>query len=123
MNTNQHLKDLESDSIALIKYFVYLFEAYTFSPHKDKRDIEFNGEGAYFGKQITIREGSTFGSINENSVEIEVAYDFTSGHIVIYTANHGGFWVKPFLEIKNTHSEYPALKAALHRMLTDYFGV
>jgi hypothetical protein len=119
-------KDLAPDSMDMIKFFIDFFTAYTFSPKADKRDIEFNGEGAYFGKQITIREGSAnrFGWNDIGEVtEVEVAYDFTSGHICIYTANNDGFWVKPFLELKDTHSEYPKLKDALHRMLSDYFGV
>lgn len=117
-------KDLAPDSMEMIKFFTDFFKAYTFSPKMDRGDITFDGDGAYFGKQISIREGSANRFVPTTEVtEIEVAYDFTSGHICIYTDNHQGFWVKPYLELKDTHSEYPKLKDALHRMLSDYFGV
>lgn len=117
-------KDLAPDSMDMIVFFTDLFTAYTFSPDKDKRDIVFDGDGSYYGKQISIREGSSGRYPQGTGVtEIEVAYDFVSGHICIYDDNHNGFCIKPYLEIKYTHSEYSKLAAALHRMLSDYFGI
>jgi hypothetical protein len=117
-------KDFAPDSLEIIQFFIDFFKSYTNSSKNDNRDIEFDGEGAYFGKQISIREGSfTFGYPTTDATEIEVAYDFVAGNICIYTDNHNGFWVNPYLSIDATHSEYPKLKEALHKMLLDYFGV
>ena len=118
-----HPRDFDSDSIEMINFFHGFFLAYS-DELKDYGDIDFDGEGSYFGKQISIREGSGFGSfIKDEEVEIEIAYDFISKHIVIYTDNHNGYYAPPFVEIKGTHSEYDKLSKALYRMLSKYFGL
>jgi hypothetical protein len=120
-------KDFAPDSVEMVNFFIDFFKSYTNSSTRDNRDIQFDGEGAYFGKQISIREGSAnrYGmhTYETEVTQIEVAYDFVAGNICIYSDNHNGFWVNPYLSITQYHSEYPKLKEALHKMLLDYFGV
>jgi hypothetical protein len=118
---NTILNNVQPDSMEMLRFFEGFFNSYA-DGQRDERDIEFNGDGSYFGKQISIIENSSFGIHSvEHDIAIEVAYSAT--HIVIYTDYHSGFWVNPYLDINEDHSHFPDLKKALMRMLTRYFGV
>lgn len=58
--------------------------------------FEFDGEGAYFGKQCKISFNEYYYMYKENELNFEIAYDFNSNKISIYKENHNGFWVCSF---------------------------
>lgn len=58
--------------------------------------FEFDGEGAYFGKQCKISFNEYYYMYQEYELNFEIAYDFNSNKISIYKENHNWFWVCPF---------------------------
>ena len=65
----------------------------------DDIEIEFDGNGAYFGKQVTIKNSEHALYYDPHSLSFEIAYDINN--IVIYTARHNGFWVNPYFSISS----------------------
>ena len=82
-------------------------------------DFVFNGEGSYFGKQITVIEDNYFA--REDLLCFEVAYDNTQ--IVIYTANHNGFWVKPYCTVNHDNTMFKAFYRIFVNIMKDKFGL
>ncbi len=101
--------------------FITLFCELISSPHFDERDVTFDGDGAYFGKQITINVGSTWRMSSVSDLDFEIAYDHSQ--IVIYTANHNGFWVEPFVSMTHHHPEFFKMRRALYSLLMRVFGL
>lgn len=65
--------------------------------------IEFQGEGAYFGKQITLSFNGFYHMCNDPiELNFEMAYDFSTEQFVIYRANHHGYWIPSFCSGKMT---------------------
>jgi len=85
----------------------------------ESNDFAFNGEGSYFGKQVTISEDNPFA--RDYLLEFEVVYD--KCNIVVYTANHNGFWVKPYSSIKSDHPKFNNYHNMLVSILRSKFGL
>lgn len=62
---------------------------------QDELEIFEIADGAYFGKQITIGDKHRYYSSTE--IRLEIAYD--DNNIVVYTANHNGYWVPPYISL------------------------
>lgn len=121
--TKAEMDSFESNSKEMIELFIELFDAYR-NGILDIRDVEFDGDGSYFGKQVSIEVNRSFGVHSQlNDIGVEVAYNLYSGKIVIYTSLHGGFWAKPYIELDNTHSEYGYLAVSFRGMLKELFGL
>jgi len=86
----------------------------------DERDVDFDGDGAYFGKQIKIGYGQGCWSA-DRYLHFEIAYD--SNQIVVYTAKHNGFWSPTFISLTSDHEQFSNLKTSLYKLLQNVFGV
>jgi hypothetical protein len=86
----------------------------------DDRDVTFDGDGAYFGKQITIGWNSGVWSADE-CLHFEVAY--SPNKISVYTAKHNGFWTPCYLEIKSNHPRFFDVQKNLYVLLYRVFGL
>ena len=90
-----------------------------FNNIEDENDVEFEGDGSYFGKQINIMYNRY--SYNRNSIFIEIAYSYDK--ISIYTAEHNGFWVPEYIKIDKSHKRFKELQNSLYDLLRKVFGV
>jgi hypothetical protein len=95
--------------------FIKLLEDYP-----DDREITFDGDGAYFGKQVTL-EPFSYHSRARRELRFEVAYSETT--IRVYSANHEGFWYPEFISMDNTNPGFIALKITLFNFLKNAFGL
>lgn len=81
-----------------IKEFLNLINNYP-----DEMEVTFDGEGAYFGKQVTLEPFSYYGR-PPIDLRFEVAYSKTL--LKVYSANHNGFWYPEFLSIEKGKDEH-----------------
>lgn len=86
----------------------------------DDREIEFHGEGSYFGKQIAIHTDSYYGR-GDRDLSFEIAY--SGENIVVYDANHNGFWHPPYLSLVKGCDRFDEVRYALINRLTKVFGL
>ena len=86
----------------------------------DERDISFDGEGSYFGKQITLHLNSGVW-IGDPLIHFEIAY--SQNQIRVYTANHHGFWNPEYLSMSNEHPRFEEVKKPLFKLLYKVFGL
>ena len=86
----------------------------------DDREIDFHGEGSYFGKEIAINIDSWYGK-GDRDLSFEIAY--SGEQITVYDANHNGFWHPPYLEVKKGHERFDDVRCALINRLTKVFGL
>ena len=98
-----------------IKLFISFLEQI-----EDDRDIEFEGEGAYFGKQVSIGlHRATAGT--DQYLDFEIAYD--NKQISIYTGKHEGFWTPEYVRIDRQHNWFVPLQKQLKATLMSAFGL
>ena len=128
MEKNQILEKLENEinsfwnsldrtknCVEMLKPFLDFLDLIT-----DERDVTFDGEGSYFGKQITINYNSQYNS--RNPFQFEIAYDFED-KISIYTANNNGFWVPEYFVLIESHPDFEETKNKLNEFLKRIFGL
>lgn len=109
-------KDLKPcNEEVFIKEFLYLIENYP-----DDREITFDGEGSYFGKQITIEPFSYFGKA-PRELNFEISYN--ENNISIYSGNHNGYWFPEYLSIHRSHPDFEEIQTKLYRFLSKVFGL
>jgi len=101
------------------KTFIDLFYK-LFLEDYDDREVEFNGQGSYFGYQVTLYPDSMYGKTHRN-LKFEVAYN--KENISVYSANHNGFWYPEFIRLKKGDPEFDALILAWMNFLTCVFGL
>src|SRR4051812_12696399 len=70
-------------------WFVKLIQNYP-----DDREISFDGDGSYFGKQVTLEPFSFYGK-SPRQLCFEVAY--SNDNICVYKKDHHGFWTPCFI--------------------------
>ena len=63
---------------------------------EDERDISFDGDNAYGGKQITLRLNSFWYHDKDQVAWFEIAY--SPDYVKVYTAKHHGFRYRSILE-------------------------
>ena len=87
----------------------------------DERDISFDGEGSYFGKQITLSYGSGVW-VGDKDLSFEISYSYEK--ISVYRKDHEGYWVPEYLSVSSgKHPEYRMLADVLFPLLRKAFGV
>lgn len=86
----------------------------------DEREITFDGEGAYFGKQVTIEPFSFYGK-SARQLAFEIAY--SNDIIRVYNADHHGFWNPEFINMDKSNIDFEDLKRELFDFLTKIFGL
>lgn len=85
----------------------------------DNDNITFDGDGAYFGKQITIDNGMPY--TNDPQLCFEVAY--SKDKISIYTGNNNGFWYPEYVQITKDHSEFNRIFDVIKKKLITFIGI
>lgn len=83
-------------------------------------NFSFDGNGAYFGKQITIcRDNGYLSGYDE--LTFEIAYDVNK--IVIYNGNHNGFWVPEYACILSTDTRFLEIQNAIFSLIKKHIGI
>lgn len=88
--------------------------------HFEDRDIEFCGNGAYFGKQVRFIKNYTY-TAGDYYLSFEIAYN--RNHIRVYTANHNGFWTPEYLDLIEGDLYFKKLRKELFQLLNFTFGL
>ena len=86
----------------------------------DERDISFDGEGSYFGKQITLHLNSGVW-VGDPLIYFEIAY--SQSEIRVYRANHSGFWTPEYISMSSKHPRFEEIKNPLFELLKRVFGL
>lgn len=97
--------------------FLFHFIAWIKS-EKNMLEFEFDGAGAYFGKQITI---SRFNNYGYDILRFEIAY--TNTIIKIYDGNNEGYWVPEYVDINVDHQLFKELKETLFDFIKYHVGI
>lgn len=84
----------------------------------DNLNIKFDGDGAYFGKQVSITRRFSFGY---DILAMEIAYD--SDQIAVYDGNNNGYWTPEYIHVTPNHPEFNKIKQAIFELLTTVFGL
>lgn len=98
-----------------IEWFLMLIQNYP-----DYREVSFDGEGSYFGKQITLQP-FTFWHRGPRQLAFEVSY--SKDEIRVYKADHNGFWQPEFIAMRADNKSFECLKTELFNFLTNVFGL
>ena len=83
-------------------------------------DFTFNGDGAYFGKQITICRDNGY-RCGYDELTFEIAYHSTK--IVIYDGNNNGFWVPEYACILSSDTRFQEIKDAIFSLIKKHIGI
>lgn len=102
----------EKEFIELFSYFLLNIE--------DERDVCFDGDGAYFGKQVTIQWNSGVWR-GDKDLTFEVPY--CDRKIVVYTGNNEGFWVSPYIDLTPNDEYFYLIQTSLFKLLFRAFGL
>lgn len=86
----------------------------------DPNDVEFEGEGAYYGRQVNISKDRNYKI--KRDFAFEIAYDM-SYKISVYTDRHEGFWYPEYIKMDVYHPRFDELKTALFNCLKTAFGL
>lgn len=87
----------------------------------DDRDFEFDGDGSYFGKQVSLNVGSSYSWGSRNTLSFEIVY--SNDRIRVYTGNHNGFWTQEYIDMDASDERFNYLKAVLFTKLREVFGL
>lgn len=113
-------KDLEGckpcDEAAFIAPFIKVLES------ADEGDFEFDGDGSYFGKQVTFRYGSYY-SWGYTDIELHFEIAYAKDQIRIYTAYHNGFWTQEYVNMTEHNPNFERLSQAIFTKLRGVFGL
>ncbi len=88
---------------------------------EDERDVEFNGEGSYFGKEISIVENSMF-PVYDESGGFEIAYQ-KDYKISVYRHDNHGFWTPEYLALTPKDDFFIEVQTTLFSLLQRVFGL
>lgn len=88
--------------------------------YPDDREVTFDGEGAYFGKQVTLEPFSFFGK-SPRQLRFEMAYSDTL--IKVYTATHDGYWNPEYLSMGKDDVNFEDVKGEVFKFLHRVFGL
>lgn len=80
--------------------------------------FEFDGDGAYFGKQITISRSPYMGY---DALTFEIAY--SNNTIRIYDGNNNGYWVPEYVNMTHTDERFDNLKNILFNFIKQQIGI
>ena len=87
----------------------------------DYEDFTFDGDGAYFGKQVTWEVGSHYWCNKDVNLSFEIAY--SDNEIRVYTGRNEGFWVSEYISINSKHEYFYTTKHILIQKLKEIFGI
>ena len=96
-----------------IKGFIKYLES------EETKEVTFDGDGAYFGKQVSIQPYYSY--FPEQYQCYEIAYG--DGKIVIYNGMHNGFWVPPYATLKEGDEYYDMVCKSFFNLLKKTFCI
>jgi ribonucleotide reductase beta subunit family protein with ferritin-like domain len=105
--TNKIKPENEETFITLFLEFIENFDGH----------FQFDGDGAYFGKQIVISRHN----MGYDELTFEIAY--SSNSISIYTGHHSGFWTPEFIQMTDSHSDFKKIKNAVVSLVKKQVGI
>jgi hypothetical protein len=79
----------------------------------------FDGDGAYFGKQITLCRDA--GYRGHDVLTFEVAYSATQ--LTIYDGNHNGYWTPAYVNILSTDARFNEIKNSIFTLIKTHIGL
>lgn len=86
----------------------------------DCRDVVFDGEGSYFGRQVSIVKDSIY-KIGYD-FGFEISYDFNHT-ISVYTDKHNGYWWPEYIKLNKGDDRFEEVALSLKRCLLNAFGL
>ena len=99
--------------------FIQEFIKFISPENFENLQFSFDGDGSYFGKQITV---SIFNNWNSGYLlQFEICYDYKK--ISVYNANHNGFWTPEFIDIEKNNGNFSKLQTKLSKLLFHFFGI
>lgn len=122
MNIEEYLikwKDIEGVKPKNEDEFITLFVEYLNSIDNPD-DVDFDGSGAYFGRQVTICKDLNYRI--RPMAYFEIAYDFEYT-IRVYTARHEGYWTPEYIDLKIGEPRFNEVREALMNCLCRAFGL
>lgn len=87
----------------------------------DYEDFCFDGDGSYFGKQITWSVGSGNWIKLDRNLNFEIAY--SESEIRVYSANNNGYWVSEYISVTKGDAFFEDVYSTLRDKLLDIFGL
>ena len=87
----------------------------------DCEDFTFDGDGAYFGKQVTWEVDSQYRGSRDPHLNFEIAY--SDKEIRVYDGRNNGFWVCEYISMNKDHLSFNCLKETLFQKLQEVFGI
>ena len=120
MNLKEYINNWNSLEIKPENEYVFidLFVDYLGSIDNHS-DVHFEGEGAYFGKQVSVYKDRNY--MGDNTFNFEIAYD--KNHIRVYTGNHNGFWTPEYMDISSAHKKWDKVSGVFFPLLREVFCV
>jgi len=79
--------------------------------------FSFDGEGSYFGKQLSIRRDF----FSEFDLSFEICFDEKT--LSIYTGNHDGLWTPEYVLMSSRHKRFDELMGVIKNKFRWAFGL
>ena len=86
----------------------------------DNYDITYDGEGSYFGNQVSIKFESQYRKCDRNLC-FEIAY--SRNEIRVYDYHNEGYWTPEYLSLKKGEQYFDLIEYHLFKNLTRLFGL
>ena len=99
---------------------IFIEEFSKMLPQIETCDISYNGDGSYFGQEVSIIFGS-YGMNIDRNLCFEIAYSQTE--IRVYDGNHAGYWTPEYLSLKKGQENFDVIKELLFSNLIRLFGL
>ena len=103
----------ENEDVFIDMFIVFLSEL------SDEQDIQFDGKGSYFGKQVTIDYNSSYRY--RSLLKFEIAYSVNQ--IRVYTGNNNGYWQPEYICMSSDHARFNELNTVFRQTLLRLFGL
>lgn len=87
----------------------------------DYEDFCFDGDGSYFGKQVTWSVGSGHWIKLDRNLNFEIAY--SESQIRVYSANNNGYWVSEYISVTKGDIYFEDVYLTLKDKLLEVFGL
>jgi hypothetical protein len=86
----------------------------------DSGDIDFEGDGSYFGKQIKVYKDRNYS--RHYGYGFEIAY--CDSIISVYKDNHEGFWTPEYIRVRNVEdNDFHKVKSVIKETMLRLMGL
>lgn len=80
--------------------------------------FNFDGDGSYFGKQISIQ---MYSFRTNTSLMFEICY--SPNKISVYNGNHNGFWTPEYIELEKGNGNFSELQTKITKLLIHFLDI